>query len=204
MARAPTPSVYADDYTEASRRISEPTTGIIIWPNWDTYCKFRDDYKDDPEHPKWNSFFDHNEGLFAKPIRTPQAFAKDRDKKIAELVEEACQPLVRHLLDRGYFTFYSNAYGHGTKGVGFTDNIFKHKAQGTGYFYYLENWERQPKIADVQHMSFGSIHCDEPDPAKSDALVKKLKLKVTQAGRPQPNPPAKKTRRRKQPRTDHG
>ncbi len=204
MAKPPKPSPFADDYHKESARIWGEPAGIVIWPSWEIYNQFRSDYNSDPHDPKWDGLLMENPNLFTEPL-TRKNFAAWREKKIAELVEAPCQPLVRHILDKGYFTFYSNAFGHGSKGVGFTDDFFDFKATTSGFFYFLKEWDTQPKITTVPHVSFGSFIVTELDAAQNKLLMERFGFAALPQATAQPTPPAKKARRRKaKPRTDNG
>ncbi len=207
MARAPQPSPFDDDYSDDSKTIWAEPAGIIIWPNWKIFQQCKRDYERNPGDPSWDELLLQTPRLFSEPL-THDNFAEWREKQIQLYVEAGCQPLVRHILDKGYFTFYSNAYGHGTKGVGFTKGVFDFNDTRSGYFYFLKDWDTNPKITTVANVSFGTLRCDEPDAKQNEKLKKRLGFSAltasTQPASVQPavtpERPAKAKRKTKQKR----
>ncbi len=202
MAKRPQTDKFADNYAVESERIWEEAAGIIIWPSWEIYQKFKLDYDDNPDDPKWEPLTCYGANPFPHPIEEKD-FAKWREKQISKYVEEDCKALVRHILDKGHFTFYSNAAGHGTKGVALTNNWLNYKATGEGYFYFLKEWDTNPHIAEIQHQSFGSITCRLPGAIDNEFNVRYLRFdELPQPAQPAAAParPAAKAKRKAKPR----
>ena len=197
MAKAPKRDRFADDYTVESKRIWRETSGVIIWPTWEVYQENKHYYESNRDDPSWRQLLDAKPNLFNRPI-TRNNFAAWREQQITHYVEFDCKPLVRHIMDKGYFTFYSNAVGNGSKGVGFAEGVFDFKQTNGGYFYFLKNWDTDPKIGIVDYISFGSITCPEPTARENDDHKRMFGFDVLPAPQPaQPARPAKKKRNAK-------
>lgn len=204
MAKAPKPDQFADDYAVESERIWEEAAGVVIWPSFEVYQRYKNDYDSNPTDPKWEPLVRYGDANpFTRPI-AEEIFAAWREKQIEKYVEEGCKPLVRHIMAKGLFTYYSNAVGHGTKGVGFTDDLLRYKDTGEGYFYFLKGWDTDPQINTLNHMSFGSVTCRLPASAKNNTLKAKFGFdELPQVAPTQPARPAKKKQRKAKPKRDN-